>query len=1039
MTLQQQQQVMPTTRRTTSNHENLKRKSLDSDDEQQPPAKRRKILQQESLQNTLTYMVQEDVATHYPLLDHAVAQQDDDEAMIATNTITEAMEMVPYSDQQSTSKFAAFPASVLSYIFLFLNQMAVLQQIAPVCKHWYMVAKFAAVPVWRHLDYNALALAAASQAHIDDNKTVPIQDVKMSMAQITDFLQLLTRNSMNDTQVPAQFRGQVTFPKICTHVNAKGFQKMKQLYPTMKKLILPQLDINNANSVANSVTDACLKQVAKFGHLEQLRLSTHVKVSDLGIASLVQRAPLMVLDLDQCHGISSASFQTVLNQCRLLQSLSMLGNGSTILEKSNIDALAHDSYELQELRADIGTSISVDALKQFVCKCKKLKTLYLRGCPNFNSDCMQALVSGLKYLESLTIVFADGVKLVQPKFASLSLKSLHLSRPEQLTHAHLSCPQLTTCYIDQCRDLQNLQFGNCFAMSELRLRSSNTSKMNMEQLFGLKDQLKELELFDCRLASSGKIFIQSASLQKFVLFMCNDVTELNLQCDKLHTLSVDVCTELDKMKLNCPILETVQLFVLPQIQPPKISHFSLSSNKLACLNLQRTTFLSTLSLHCEQLDSLNMAGCRDLKFIDHLYCPKLDKLAIGSSVLEYQNDKIIQSLINGCPSISMLSISNAPQLSDSRLAALCEHLGNLQALVISNCNQLRHPKLVAPTLKGIQMTDCSQINAISIQSSNLSKLFLRNCTSVTDATMQQISTTCPNVKFLEIFNCPALKNPILACNELTDLHFSRCDHLEAPVLNCPSLKKLLFISNAKIRDLKFQTDCDAASELLFSDCPQVSDALIHRLQHCTKNIQAMVFAKCENIRKPNINFQQLKIARFSECPQLVRPQFQTTMHLNVLAFQDCPSLDFNSVRNLCIAPTDSITIDQIEIQQCDHLQMLQVDVPCQRVHIGKCENLQDVILYSVAERIKIEECPVLLTVWSPSGCSLALQECSIRACCELNEIKLDSCLKRLELVKCPRISDLMVMQLLNKCRAHLETIEIVDCNVNPIVIQNYVM
>lgn len=858
----------------------------------------------------------------------------------------------------------------------------------------------------------------------------------MSMPQIIQFFDSLTRSSLLGRHIPANFSGQVTLPKICTQVNAKSFSKLKFHYPTMKKLILPQIDSSNASSVVNSITDACMKQIAKFNQLEQIRLSSHIKITDVGIATLatVKHSPLVVLDLDNCHGISTLSFQTVLNNCTKLKSLSMLGNGNTMLEKKNFDHLIRDSYEIQELRVDIGSTVTIDSLLTFVSKCRKLKSLYLRGCSSFNSICVEILAEKLKYLENLTFVFADGVKLVQPRISSSSLKSLHISRPEVLATAKITCPQLISCFIDQCRDLQHLQFSNCTSMTDLRIRSSNTSKMDIGNLFGLKDQLKELELFDCRISSSGKIHIESQSLQKFVLFMCNEASELYLVCPKLHTLSVDVCLELERMKLICPILETVQLFVLPQIQPPKLTYFALSSNKLTSLNLQRTAFLNTLSLECEQLDSLNMAGCKDLKHVLNITCPKLDKLALGSSSFDFGNEEVVQKLTHGCPNISMLSISNAPQLYDQRLQNLCSKLHNLQALVISNCNNLKQPKLVAPTLRGVQMTDCHQIYSLGVVSQNLSKVFLRNCAQVSDMTLQQISSTCPNVKFLEIFNCPNLKNPTLMCKELTDLHFSRCDQLEAPTLNCPMLKKLLFISNAKIRDLHFAQPCDATAELLFSDCPQINDSLIGKLQYSVQNIQAMVFAKCENIRRPVISFPHLKIIRFSECPNLIRPQFKQAIHLHVLSFQDCPSLDMNSVRAIC---SDSSLIDQIEITQCDHLQMLQIDVPSQRLQVSKCENLQDVVLYNVSEKIKIEDCPVLLKVWSPQVCALQLQECNIRSCVELCEIRLNSSLKKLELVRCPRITDLTVTKLLNKCK-NLEQIEIVDCTVNPLIIQEII-
>src|SRR5690606_1980676 len=203
----------------------------------------------------------------------------------------------------------------------------------------------------------------------------------------------------------------------------------------------------------------------------------------------------------------------------------------------------------------------------------------------------------------------------------------------------------------------------------------------------------------------------------------------------------------------------------------------------------------------------------------------------------------------------------------------------------------------------------------NIYSKNLTKLFLRNCNSIKDETINKISTTCPNIKYLEIFNCGGLRKPVIKCSELTDLHFSKCNNLEAPGLDCPKLKKLLFLSCQKMQRIAFQNPSVAASEILFSECPSVSDGLVESLHNFIPNVQAVVFSKCDGIKMPKIYFDQLKVLRFSECNGLMQPRIFTrtlTNKVNILSFQDCKNLSFQRTSDFLKVKAESVEFSNCE-------------------------------------------------------------------------------------------------------------------------------
>jgi hypothetical protein len=976
------------------------------------------------------------------------------------------------------------PSHLLCLIFSYLNQPAIIAGVFGVCTHWYDVAKNSKL-LWRKIDFSGMRIQNTDDGlAFLQNLTTGIKFQKQSpsrscmnsgwnsdsddeMDELLDFPHvragLMSHQQPKDSKLQLQqiyYDGEITFPKSCSRMTQENFKLLRQIYPRLTGLSLPPVDQITSNTTqqqvaaatattttptgVKSISDSSLQQISLFPNIQQLKLSTHGRITDLGIDELTKRVhTLTAIQLDYCNKLTNQSFKNIIERSPQLRNISVLNN-NCMLDDGALLSLSKHGKRVQELRADLDLSaVSLPVVQQFVTHCKKIRTLYLRvhnkvgtatqsGVSDMMGTIVSMLCTSLQSLENFTLICAtDNIRIALPKIHNDKLKSFHISRCEQLIRPELKCSSIENIFFDHCKEINGWDISNSSIASvrELRLRSSALVGIDLSEMFVARaSNLKDLEVFDCRFPTHRLVIERLPLLEKMIIFMCNDLHEMVITgCDRLHTLSVDVCMELQKVLLNTPALETAQLFVLPQIQYPKLKEFDIRSDKITTLNLQRAVMLQRASIDCANLDSLNMAGCRDVEQIALLRCPKLDKFAIGSTRLDFANDQTIaETLVAQCPLISMLSISNSPHLNDSSLGYMCSNLAYLQALVISNCTMLRRPRIEGASIKGIQMTDCPAMQRLSVSAVNLTKLFLRNCPSVSDDTLEDLPSSCPHVRYLEVCNCGNIKRPIITCDELSDLHFNKCKQLVHPVLSCPKLKKLLFFSCDKFDQVTFQTPSDQCAEVLFSDCPSVSDNLINSLHQSARNIQAIVFQKCDSIRRPRFQFAHLKVLRFADCGNLIMPYVSLTERkLSIASFQDCKSLRFDDER---VGTGITGRVETIEFNNCENVKRLCVDCDVSRVSIQTCDGLQELAV-NAGQKLQVLNCEGLVNL------SANVEDMTVRQCNELRQIQASPALRSIELTSCMRVSDICITALLNRC-PDLVKMFVTSCNVASPVIKH---
>lgn len=567
---------------------------------------------------------------------------------------------LPIKRTKKQDHLDSLPNCLLTLIMTYFTQNFLFSHVSLVCKRWREVAK--APPLWDFFDFSGFKVT--------------------TMSDIRNLLLVISPNG--------EFRGKISIPVSLKRINAQEFKKLRKDFPLISGFYIP------CSFDSTSLSNSALKEISQFTSLKTLQMFNHSKITDEGIDFLTKKqSNLQNLHLNSCYGLSRNVLSFITERCQKIQSVSFTQGekGKNLLTDEDLLNLSMLGRNLKECNLDLG-SISSTTFYQFIQSCPNLEKIQIRG-PKLESNWIQNLFKNLKKLKEL-LIYSE---------TDLNCKTLENDSIEVLQFLKLKnfsseilCKNLKILSFEQCEAISDIKIGRHPSIQEFKIRSS-TCYNNLSQVIN-STSILSLELFDLRLPTIDQVHFKSDSLKKLVFFMCDQVKELTIDGKNISNISVDLCMQMKKLNIKAPIMEVAQLFILPQNVFPQLTHVEIESQKLTSLNLQRAINLEEATFKCESLDALNLAGCRELKKFPVLECPKLDKLALGSQHLHFSMD-CVTKLTNDCPSISMLSISNASKLADECLAVLCDKLKRLQALVISNCISLKSPNLDAPNLKGI--------------------------------------------------------------------------------------------------------------------------------------------------------------------------------------------------------------------------------------------------------------------------------------------------------------------------------------------------
>jgi hypothetical protein len=517
------------------------------------------------------------------------------------------------------------------------------------------------------------------------------------------------------------------------------------------------------------------------------------------------------------------------------------------------------------------------------------------------------------------------------------------------------------------------------------------------------------------------------------LFMCGDLLDISVKCDKLKSMTVDVCMNLQKALIDCPEMEKSQWFSLPQPQFPALSALSIQSCKLSSLSLQRCINLKNVALKCDNLIALNLTDC---KFLEQLamQCPILEKLAVSAPRLDFCS-QFADMLAKNCPKVNMLSITNTPSLSDESMEILCSGLQNLQALIVSNCESLRSPKIIGNHIVGVQLCDCTNLHNPVFVCSTMNKLTIRNSPKIQDEALNSLCYTASKLKVLEIQGCGSLSAPCIKLPDMIAIVLKDCSLLQETVLTTPALRSLSIAGCDNLSSIKF-TCLNMLHELQLQKCKLMDSALFDVVKF-TPKLQNVVISSCDYLATIVIPSTYLRNIQFSDCIRLSAVRLYSPI-LETCSFKNCASLRFSRIEDLWapeVITTQQPKISLLDIVNCG-IDTLLGQVSVIRLSIVSCAALRQIQLGSaLLDKVAIIQCPSLLSIglYGSSHTELLVRNCPLLSKSTLARVK------TVQFGSCPSFNDETLHNLLmfdSQTGASIKAVLLENCAVSQLFLQH---
>ncbi|XP_055078559.1 dynein regulatory complex subunit 6 [Periophthalmus magnuspinnatus] len=381
---------------------------------------------------------------------------------------------------------------------------------------------------------------------------------------------------------------------------------------------------------------------------------------------------------------------------------------------------------------------------------------------------------------------------------------------------------------------------------------------------------------------------------------CRNLQELNLsECSNITDVMVQ------KLTKGCPGLLYLNL------SATNITNQALRELSRNCLNLQYLSvayccrftdqgFLYlTTGRGCHTLVHLNVSGCTQMTVNAFRYisagCPALKQIVIND--MPTLSDSCVMALLSRCHCLSVISLLDAPNLSDLAFKAIAE-VAKLRSLYIEGNNQLTDVswkalctsslglrKLHAAectrlnntsvkymgTLKHLQYLDISMCNVgnigikhltDSLSAPKLRELNISYCSQITDTAVRRIALRLNRLYHLNLSYCGGLSDKsleFLSDSSICSLDISGCSvqdqglaSLERVHLRKIVLAECIFVTDVGIenlcRNVKYLEDVD------ISYCAALTDRAIRTLSFYCRGLITLKMAACVKMTDMGIHY-----------------------------------------------------------------------------------------------------------------------------------------------------------------------------------------
>ena len=432
--------------------------------------------------------------------------------------------------------------------------------------------------------------------------------------------------------------------------------------------------------------------------------------------------------------------------------------------------------------------------------CKELRSFYVSNNSLFSinlSGC-ESLISSDFYDNRISDVHIDGTcSLVYLRCGNNSIDTLDLKDSHSLRELYIDNNNSTLSLSLSCSKTLWILNGNNCGINSLDIHGYTS----LSGLFLDDNPIEYLDISEC--SSLGVFYIKDSRYLRYLdasgchsltklncgwgndwggesshgplsfldVTNCTSLTSLTCHGGSLTSLSLKGCYALKELWCNDNLLQSIDISDCKSIYG-----INCASNQLSSISLSGFSNLNTLYICFNNIQNLSLSNCISLK---HLEC--------------YYNDLITLDL-SGCFSLIDISCEHnrlsSLNLSDS---SNIEHVfvdnNKMASLHLQNKSHLKYLWCSYNDLIDIDVSNCPLLENFKFTGNRkMESLFINSC-----ASLQSLSCSNLNLKYLGIENCSSLVSLSCDNNRLTSLNTT----------GCVSLKELSCKNNLIIQEVPY--------------------------------------------------------------------------------------------------------------------------------------------------------------------------------------------------------------------------------------------
>ncbi|CAA2986300.1 EIN3-binding F-box protein 1-like [Olea europaea var. sylvestris] len=439
--------------------------------------------------------------------------------------------------------------------------------------------------------------------------------------------------------------------------------------------------------------------------------------------------------------------------------------------------------------------------------------------------------------------------------------------------------------------------GHCGGLGKLSIRGSSSTHGLTN--FGLKaiargcPSLRELSIWNLSsIGDEGLLEIANGChlLEKLDLCHCSAVTDKGLlaiakNCPNLVSVTIESCSNIGNESLktlgcSCPNLKSITVKNCPLVGDQGIAGlFSSAGNVLTKVKLQALNIsdvsLAVIGHYGSAMTDLALIGLQNVNergfwvMASGQGLQKLKSLAI--TTCRGVSDLAFEAIGKGCPNLHQICLRRCPLVSDSGLVSFAKSAGSLKSLQLEECRRITQCGVFGffancgGNLKALALSNCLEIRNINYVfpstslCHSLQSLTIRNCPGFDDASLAMVGRLCPNLTrvdlsglqgitdagllpFVQSSDAGLVKVNLNGCVNLTNIVVATISKLHGSTLEVLNLEGCRFITDASL--VAVARDCWLLNELDVSKCG-ITDSGIAALAGAKHlNLQILSLAGC---------------------------------------------------------------------------------------------------------------------------------------------------------------------------------------------------